>query len=364
MIHVEFNELIVMASECTNLEPKFNCMNFQDSSEDSQSLPSKTDLDNLFGPLYKNYYSTSSPEVSDNSNVNTLNNENTSSSSSIVPEETKAPRIVSLSTKQVTSEPDTPVLNENADEDSGFELIAYSDADHAGCKDDCKITSEGIQFIGDKLVSWSSKKQDCTAMSTAEAEKEYQLADLFIKSLPRERFEYLIQRIEIGSVAAFKVLETQFQMFITNRDYLNDEYVAMTHSYFIQYTGHVIIEFHDTLIQHLESIKKSIEERVQLKREYDCWVNERQMQTTEEKVDKSKVLDASSVDIESSKTESKEQDTSSSLGNDAHNDDADIRPIYDEEPMAEVQTTAKIDVFAIRQQHAEQPEFNNEGEVV
>ncbi|GJV15314.1 hypothetical protein Tco_1360637 [Tanacetum coccineum] len=54
--------------------------------------------------------------------------------------------------------------------DSSFELIAYSDADHAGCKDDCKCTSGGLQFLGGKLVSWSSKKQDCTVMSTAEAE--------------------------------------------------------------------------------------------------------------------------------------------------------------------------------------------------
>nr|GEZ07188.1 hypothetical protein [Tanacetum cinerariifolium] len=79
----------------------------------------------------------------------------------------------------------------------------------------------------------------------------------------------------------------------------------------------------------------------QLKREYDSWVNERQMQKTEEKVDTSKALDASSVDTESN-----------------------IRLIYDEEPMAEVQTTAEINVFAIGQQHTEQPEFNNEGEVV
>ncbi|GJV17053.1 retrovirus-related pol polyprotein from transposon TNT 1-94 [Tanacetum coccineum] len=54
--------------------------------------------------------------------------------------------------------------------DSGFRLIAYSDADHAGYKDDCKSTSGGLQFLGGKLVSWSSKKQDCTTMSTAEAE--------------------------------------------------------------------------------------------------------------------------------------------------------------------------------------------------
>ncbi|GJZ13095.1 hypothetical protein Tco_0548325 [Tanacetum coccineum] len=58
------------------------------------------------------------------------------------------------------------------------------------------------------------------------------------------------------------------------------------------------------------------------------------MQTTKDKVDSSKALDASLVDIESSGTALKEQDTSSKLGNDTHADDADIGPIYDEEPMA------------------------------
>nr|GEZ22671.1 uncharacterized mitochondrial protein AtMg00810-like [Tanacetum cinerariifolium] len=54
--------------------------------------------------------------------------------------------------------------------DSGFELTDFSNADHAGCIDIRKSTSGGIQFLGDKLVSWMSKKQDCTAMSSAEAE--------------------------------------------------------------------------------------------------------------------------------------------------------------------------------------------------
>nr|GEY59862.1 hypothetical protein [Tanacetum cinerariifolium] len=165
-------------------------------------------------------------------------------------------------------------------------------------------------------------------------------------------------------MGAFNILETQFQMFITNRDYLTNEYVAMTRNYFIQSTGHTIPKFHDTLIQHLESVKKTINERVQQKREHDSWVNERKMQTTEEKVDTSKASDASSVDTESSRTESKEHDTSSRSGNDAHDDDAYIRPIYDVEPMVEVQTTAEINVFAIEQQHTKQPKFNNEGETV
>nr|GEX88184.1 reverse transcriptase domain-containing protein [Tanacetum cinerariifolium] len=54
--------------------------------------------------------------------------------------------------------------------DSCFELTGFSDADYAGCKDTFKSTSGGAQFLGEKLVSWSSKKQDCTALSTAEAE--------------------------------------------------------------------------------------------------------------------------------------------------------------------------------------------------
>ncbi|GJW66911.1 retrovirus-related pol polyprotein from transposon TNT 1-94 [Tanacetum coccineum] len=54
-------------------------------------------------------------------------------------------------------------------EATGF-TKAFSDADHAGCLDTRKSTSGGIQFLGDKLVSWMSKKQNCTAMSSAEAE--------------------------------------------------------------------------------------------------------------------------------------------------------------------------------------------------
>ncbi|GJR08582.1 retrovirus-related pol polyprotein from transposon TNT 1-94 [Tanacetum coccineum] len=54
--------------------------------------------------------------------------------------------------------------------DSGFELTDFLDTDHAGCIDTCKSTYGGIQFLGDKLVSWMSKKQDCTAMSLAETE--------------------------------------------------------------------------------------------------------------------------------------------------------------------------------------------------
>src|SRR4030095_16837345 len=64
----------------------------------------------------------------------------------------------------------TPYLGLCYSKASNFELTAYSDADHAGCRLDRKSTSGGVQFLGDRLISWSSKKQNCVATSTAEAE--------------------------------------------------------------------------------------------------------------------------------------------------------------------------------------------------
>ncbi|GKD09914.1 hypothetical protein Tco_1189599, partial [Tanacetum coccineum] len=68
-------------------------------------------------------------------------------------------------------------------------------------------------------------------------------------------------------------------------------------------------------------------------------------------------------DTESIRTDSTVQDDNNMSGNDTDADDADIRPIYDEEPMAEVQLTAECNIFAIGQQHTEQPEIINEGRV-
>ncbi|KAI3771213.1 hypothetical protein L6452_02372 [Arctium lappa] len=53
---------------------------------------------------------------------------------------------------------------------SNFDLTAYTDADHVGCKLDRKSTSGCCQLLGNKVVSWSSKKQNCVSTSTAEAE--------------------------------------------------------------------------------------------------------------------------------------------------------------------------------------------------
>nr|GEX25136.1 hypothetical protein [Tanacetum cinerariifolium] len=60
--------------------------------------------------------------------------------------------------------------------DFGFELTGFLDADYAGCKDTFKSTSGGAQFLGEKLT-------------------DYQLADIFTKALPMDRFNYLVCRL-------------------------------------------------------------------------------------------------------------------------------------------------------------------------
>ncbi|GJX30021.1 gag-pol polyprotein [Tanacetum coccineum] len=75
---------------------------------------------------------------------------------------------------------------------------------------------------------------------------------------------------------------------------------------------------------------------------YERRVNKRQMQTQESKIDTGKALDADLVDTESIRTDSTVQDDSSRSGNDTYADDADIRPIYDEEPMAEYPETCQF----------------------
>ncbi|GJW74704.1 hypothetical protein Tco_0134074 [Tanacetum coccineum] len=49
-------------------------------------------------------------------------------------------------------------------------IIAFADADHAGCQDTRRSTSESMQILGERLVSWLSKKQKSTSISSTEVE--------------------------------------------------------------------------------------------------------------------------------------------------------------------------------------------------
>nr|GEX04489.1 retrovirus-related Pol polyprotein from transposon TNT 1-94 [Tanacetum cinerariifolium] len=75
--------------------------------------------------------------------------------------------------------------------DSGFKLTGFSDADYAGCKDTFKSTSGGAQFLGEKLGT----------IELYFVKTDYQLADLFTKALPADRFNYLVRRLGICSLS-------------------------------------------------------------------------------------------------------------------------------------------------------------------
>ncbi|GKE77631.1 hypothetical protein Tco_1543751 [Tanacetum coccineum] len=54
--------------------------------------------------------------------------------------------------------------------DSSIDLTTYVDVDHAGCQDTRQSTSGSMQFLGDRLVSWSSKRQKSAAISNTKVE--------------------------------------------------------------------------------------------------------------------------------------------------------------------------------------------------
>nr|GEW87848.1 putative reverse transcriptase, RNA-dependent DNA polymerase [Tanacetum cinerariifolium] len=124
--------------------------------------------------------------------------------------------------------------------DSGFELTGFSDADYAGCKDTFKSTSGGAQFLGEKLLtdygfhfkkipiycdSKSAIDISCNPVQHSRTKHiavryhfikehvekgtielyfvktDYQLANLFTKALPADRFNYLVRHLGMRSLS-------------------------------------------------------------------------------------------------------------------------------------------------------------------
>nr|GEV10260.1 reverse transcriptase domain-containing protein [Tanacetum cinerariifolium] len=95
------------------------------------------------------------------------------------------------------AQPDGFVDPDHPEKGSSFDLTAFSDVDHAGCIDTRKSTSGGIQFLGDMLVSWMSKKQNYTAMSSAEA-KYVALSAICPQTscvLPEDKLRFAVKHI-------------------------------------------------------------------------------------------------------------------------------------------------------------------------
>ncbi|GJV20975.1 gag-pol polyprotein [Tanacetum coccineum] len=126
----------------------------------------------------------------------------------------------------------------------GFELTAYSDVDHRGCLDTFKSTSRGAQFLGDKLFSWSSKKQDYTVVSTVEA--EYELTEKELKQV--EADDQAIQTILLGLpediYAAVDSCETAQEIWFTSTDGESIE------SYYHRFSNRHVTVVHQTKDLH------------------------------------------------------------------------------------------------------------------
>ncbi|GJX77848.1 hypothetical protein Tco_0324659 [Tanacetum coccineum] len=183
--------------------------------------------------------------------------------------------------------------------DSGFELIAYSDANHA-CIDGCKSTSGGIQFLGEKFTShiwirtqllnygfrYNKIPMYCDSKITIaiscnpiqhsrtkhiniryyfikeHVEKatielyfvrtEYQLADLFTKALPKERFEYLVYRTELSD--AIEKLRPEIE---DEKKWLVEAQQPGLILGWIEAEGLTALIDHDALIEVMKSINNS-----------------------------------------------------------------------------------------------------------
>ncbi|GJZ74460.1 hypothetical protein Tco_0638606 [Tanacetum coccineum] len=141
--------------------------------------------------------------------------------------------------------------------------------------------------------------------------------DQLQKQLDKDEFQ------EDGSMAAFWVVNNQFQKFIDSQFTLDYD-SQMTDKYFVEYTGIEVKHFRDTLLQHMGNVKKSVAERTRHQRQYDRRVNKRQMQTQESKIDTGKAVDADLVVTKSSGTKSKVQDDNSRSRNHTDADNADL----------------------------------------
>ncbi|GJX27043.1 hypothetical protein Tco_0233339 [Tanacetum coccineum] len=85
-------------------------------------------------------------------------------------------------------------------------LTAYADADHAGCQDTRRSTSGSAQFFGDKSKHidirhhFIREQVEKGVVELYFMRTEYQLADIFTKALPRERFKFILPRLGMKSM--------------------------------------------------------------------------------------------------------------------------------------------------------------------
>nr|GEV19729.1 hypothetical protein [Tanacetum cinerariifolium] len=113
------------------------------------------------------------------------------------------------------SRPDLTFVRTMVSKDSSIALTAYTETDHAGCQETKRSTSGSMQLLGDRLVSWSSKRLhfikeqvENRVVELYFVNTEYQPPDIFIKALCRERIEFLINKLGMQSFTRETLLYT------------------------------------------------------------------------------------------------------------------------------------------------------------
>nr|GEV87324.1 hypothetical protein [Tanacetum cinerariifolium] len=163
-IHLKFDEIKEMsesfvANYTSGLVPQRQKVSDYDNSDPVPQIqnvlpsantitPSQQELDLLFGPIYDKFFTAGTSRVKKSSSpIDNSNQRDTQLSMNI----------------HSTLEPLTPT-NVHAEENNDDQAEDDQLQEHEFTNPFC------TPFLGDKLVSWMSKKQDCTAMSSAEAE--------------------------------------------------------------------------------------------------------------------------------------------------------------------------------------------------
>nr|GEY77135.1 retrovirus-related Pol polyprotein from transposon TNT 1-94 [Tanacetum cinerariifolium] len=143
-IHVDFDELTAMASEQSSSGPILNEMTPATIIDQDAPSPSK---------------SQTTPETR----------------SSVIPQDVEKD-IYDIEVAHMRNDPlfGVPILEvtsaQSSSTDSSFALTAFADADHAGCQDTRRSSSGSLQFLRERLISWSSKKKKSAAIFSTEAE--------------------------------------------------------------------------------------------------------------------------------------------------------------------------------------------------
>ncbi|GKD85109.1 retrovirus-related pol polyprotein from transposon TNT 1-94 [Tanacetum coccineum] len=131
-IHVKFDELTAMASEHDCLEPELQRFNNHNSSTNPMNTPFKEDLDNLFGPMFEDYFEKASSDTTINSAAQPTQVHE--ESSSIIVDTHKAPPVVTTSDDQTPpislNEADEFNQEDTADFDGNAQFVPYNPLSH------------------------------------------------------------------------------------------------------------------------------------------------------------------------------------------------------------------------------------------